>query len=524
MKSNPTLLLCCSLIVLLSCLQALSQEGHKGSKQEPGLPPAIPREFRAAWVATVENIDWPSKRGLPVERQKAEMLRLLDRAADMHLNAILLQVRPACDALYQSELEPWSEYLTGRQGQAPDPAYDPLAFAVEEAHRRGLELHAWFNPYRAAHPSARSAPAPNHISHTHPELVHHYGTQIWLDPGEEGTQAHSLAVILDVVRRYDIDGVHIDDYFYPYPENDSHGREIPFPDTLSYRRYRAGGGMLDRADWRRHNVDHFIERTYHAIKEAKPWVKFGISPFGIWRPGYPAQIKGYDAYKEIYCDSRKWLQEGWLDYLTPQLYWRIEQTPQSFPVLLEWWIDQNRHGRHIWPGSYASRVAGEDGGKHPWPAAEIVYQAKIARGFADSQGVVQFSMKPLLKNSGGLADRLREFYAEPALVPASPWLGGTPPLAPALALSPYGTDGTSAVTWQGSPIDHIAWWAVQWRVRGTWHTRLLPGAQTALPLDDLSGADRLAVSGVDRCGLQSKAGIIALRASAAAGISGETMP
>jgi len=258
-------------------------------------PPAIPREFRAAWVATVDNIDWPSSRTLTPDQQRSEMIHILDTAVSLRLNAIIFQVRPACDALYDSKLEPWSEYLTGRQGRAPSPYYDPLEFAVREAHARGIELHCWFNPYRAGHPAQRGPYALSHIRYRHPEIVKNYGRYLWLDPGEPLVQKHSLDVIRDVVRRYDIDGVHIDDYFYPYPED---GQE--FQDQASYKRYQNGGGDLGLHDWRRQNVDHFVESAYKTIKSEKPWVKFGISPFGIYRPGIPETIKaGVDQYDEL---------------------------------------------------------------------------------------------------------------------------------------------------------------------------------------------------------------------------------
>src|SRR5579871_770045 len=220
-------------------------------------PPLPNREFRAVWIATVANIDWPSRPGLPVEQQQEELLTILDMAAQLKLNAVILQVRPACDALYDSKLEPWSEYLTGTQGTPPSPYYDPLEFAVTEAHKRGLELHAWFNPYRARHIIAKSPLASGHIGKTHPELVKSYGGYLWLDPGERAVQDYSLRVILDVVHRYDIDGVHIDDYFYPYRVKDSRKQEVPFPDDASWQRYVTRGGKQNRDEWRRQNVDTF---------------------------------------------------------------------------------------------------------------------------------------------------------------------------------------------------------------------------------------------------------------------------
>src|SRR5688572_3363792 len=228
---------------------------------EPDAPP-VPREFRGAWIATVDNIDWPSRQGLSVDAQKAELLALLDHSAAIRLNAVIFQVRPAADAFYTSTLEPWSVYLTGRNGRAPDPDWDPLAFAVAEAHLRGLELHAWFNPYRA---KFRGDPGPlssRHVSRTMPSVVKRYGSYLWMDPGEPTVRAHTTKVIIDVVRRYDIDGVHIDDYFYPYPEADRRGREIPFPDDPSWKRYQRSGGTLDRDDWRRRNVDLLVEQLY----------------------------------------------------------------------------------------------------------------------------------------------------------------------------------------------------------------------------------------------------------------------
>ena len=235
--------------------------------------------------------------------------------------------------------------------------------------------------------TAKSPVAPNHITRTHPEWVRHYGKTLWLDPGEKGVQGYSLNVVIDVVKRYDIDGVHFDDYFYPYIEQDSTGRDLDFPDETSWRRFGAGT-RLSRADWRRQNIDLFVRQVYRSIKAAKPWVKFGISPFGIWRPGYPAQIKGFDAYTELYADARKWLQNGWCDYFTPQLYWKVDPQAQSYPVLLHWWVSQNRMGRNIVPGNFTSRVG--DGSASAWTADELLHQI----GFVQSYEQIEIEVAP----------------------------------------------------------------------------------------------------------------------------------
>jgi uncharacterized lipoprotein YddW (UPF0748 family) len=460
--------------------------------QSPELPP-VPREFRAAWVATVDNIDWPSKRGLPAATQRAEMIRILDRAAALKLNAIVFQVRPAADAMYRSSLEPWSEYLTGKQGR--DPGYDPLAFAVEQAHRRGLELHVWFNPYRAKHPSAKGQLAPNHLAKTNPGVVKTYGKQLWMDPGEPVVQKRSRDVFLDVVRRYDVDGVHIDDYFYPYPEGSA-----PFPDDSSYRRY---GNGLSRDDWRRQNVDNFVSDIYKSIHEVKPWVQFGVSPFGIYRPGIPAGIAaGVDQYAMLYADPLKWLREGWLDYLAPQLYWAIAQKPQSFPVLLNWWRGQNVMNRHVWPGLFTSRLLpGESLGG--FSAEEIVRQINLTRGTGDA-GHVHFSMKALMEDSRGVASRLRSnLYAEDALPPASPWLGSTPPEKPIGA-----SNAAGVLSWNDGSAEQPPFRQVLWTQRGgRWTIRVLPGDAHSSDENVRNAAGSLqaaAVAAVSRTGVISE--------------------
>lgn len=453
-------------------------------------PPRPSREFRAAWVATVDNIDWPSAPGLTTAQQKAELVAIMDRAATLRLNAVIFQVRPACDALYASKIEPWSDYLTGVMGKAPQPYYDPLGLAIELAHQRGLELHAWFNPYRAHHPSSKSPLASTHIGRTRPQLVRQYGRSLWLDPGEKQVQDYSLSVVMDVVKRYDIDGVHFDDYFYPYKEQDAAHRELDFPDEPSWRKYGAGRG-LDREDWRRENVNVFIQRVYKSVKTAKPWVKFGISPFGIWRPGSPAQVTGYDAYAKLYADSRKWLAEGWLDYFAPQLYWSIDSPGQSYPVLLKWWAEQNPKNRHLWPG-----LNTYNGGRR-WKAEEIVNQVRLTRRQPGASGHIHWDMKKGLMSGNGVGETLsRGVYSEPALVPASPWLSRTTPGAPKLSVRL--SENRLRATWRSG--GGKAWlWLLQTRVGGAWTTEILPADQTTW-VSRGGTPEVIALSAVDRTG------------------------
>ncbi|HXG82611.1 MAG TPA: family 10 glycosylhydrolase, partial [Pyrinomonadaceae bacterium] len=313
-----------NLFYTVICLLILCLSAHSRTPPEPA------REFRAVWIATVDNIDFPSKKNLSVEEQKAELIRDLDLARELKLNAVVFQVRPMCDAIYDSPIEPWSEYLTGAMGKPQN--FDPLQFIVEEAHRRGILVHAWFNPYRALHRSAKTV-SENHISKRRPDLVKSYGKYLWLDPGEPDVQKYSLSVVLDVVKRYDVDGVHFDDYFYPYPENDAGGNRVEFPDDASWQKYKNTNGKLTRDDWRRKNVDDFIESVGRGIKRVKPRVLYGVSPFGIWQPIPEKDIKGLNAYAELYADARKWLRDGTIDYLSPQLYWETARKNQSFPVL-----------------------------------------------------------------------------------------------------------------------------------------------------------------------------------------------
>ena len=467
------------------------------------IPPKIMREFRGAWIASVGNIDWPSKPGLSTADQQKELLALLDRAAQLKLNAVILQVRPSCDALYHSRYEPWSEYLSGVMGTPPSPYYDPLAFAISAAHERGLELHAWFNPYRAGHPSAKSNFSANHISKLRPEFVRAYGKYLWLDPGEPGVQTYTTAVIMDVVRRYDVDGVHLDDYFYPYKERDKRGNLIDFPDDATWKRYSARGGKLDRADWRRDNVNHLVQTLYASIKREKPWVKFGISPFGIWRPGFPAQVTGLDAYDHLYADSRLWLRNSWVDYLAPQLYWAVAPPAQSFPALLKWWVSQNEAQRHIWPGCASSKVG------TAWGSGEILNQINIARSCCVSPGHILWNMGSLMRNATGLGEALSgKAYGETALVPACPWLEKSPPAKPALRLVPD-DQNRLVIAWTNATPEKNWRWAVQIKRGDVWTTETLAGKHQAIAFEaSARRPDAVALTAISRCGLASPAGLL----------------
>src|SRR6185437_12547581 len=251
--------------------------------------------------------------------------------------------------------EPWSPFLSGHMGRAPEPYYDPLAFVVREAHARGLEVHAWFNPYRALQPASPCDAAPSHVSRTDPQVIRHYGPQVWMDPSDPAVVARTVRAIVDVTRRYDIDAIHVDDYFYPYRETDRSGHTIPFPDASAYNLYRRGGGTMSLSDWRRSNVDALVQRLGAEIHAVKPWVRFGISPFGIWRPGYPSSVRGLDSYEEIFADSRKWLNKGWVDYLVPQLYWPVGRPQQDFSQLLAWWVSEKNDQPRCVAGKCSAR-------------------------------------------------------------------------------------------------------------------------------------------------------------------------
>ena len=478
------------LLLLVLTIMAAAAHGRQMPRPE--------REFRAAWVATVDNIDFPTRKALTAEPQKAELIRALELAVSLRLNAVIFQVRPQCDALYKSDLEPWSEFLTGEMGKAQ--SFDPLEFLIAEAHRRGVLVHAWFNPYRALHPAANTV-SDGHISKRRPDLVRRYGKYLWLDPSDPEVQSYSLGVVRDVVRRYDVDGVHFDDYFYPYPERDAAGARIEFPDDANWRKYKSLGGKLSRGDWRRSNVDAFIASVGREVKRLKPWVLYGVSPFGTWRPDPGKGISGFDAYAELYADARKWLRDGTIDYLAPQLYWETARKGQSFPVLLDWWKSQNSKGRHIWVGVAPYRI----GSNENFTAAEIANQVRLTRVSPLTRGAIHFSLKSLRNDLGGIQKVLRgEVYARGALVPGSPWVKAARLLPPRVRVA-RGAGFVRAVWTERGP-GKAFWFVVYVEDESGWSYSVLPAAEKSIALSADRKVRQVVVTAVDRLGNESPAG------------------
>ncbi|MBD2292571.1 family 10 glycosylhydrolase [Anabaena sphaerica FACHB-251] len=451
------------------------------------------REFRGAWVTTVWNSDWPSKPGLAVEQQKTELLEIIKQLQSLNFNALILQVRPEGDALYASALEPWSAWITGTQGKAPEPFYDPLEFAIAECHKRNIELHAWFNPYRAKTTTKSGFNVRPHIAITNPEVVYQWGNQLWMDPGAKIVQDRAYNVIIDVLNRYDVDGIHLDDYFYPYPISGQ-----SFPDHKTYATYKANGGKLSLEDWRRENVNQMVLRLSEGIKKTKSHVKFGISPFGIYRPGQPAGIVGLDPYNVLYADSKKWLQAGWIDYLAPQLYWRTDQTQQSYEVLLKWWTEANTKQRHIYAGNNIGQLDGK-----VWKNTEIQKQIQISRNLATnfSLGNIFFSMSSIKDNRQGIADQFQQvYYSRPAIVPTMSWRSMTPPFPPKELKFQDGR-----LNWQTGDNQPVRSWSLYRQSGDNWIIQRILSAGTTFATVQ---PGTYAVCAVDRLGNESLGVII----------------
>lgn len=370
------------------------------------------RELRGVWVATVSNLDFPSRANLTMAQQQQELARIVEVTADAGLNAIFFQVRPESDALYTSTREPWSRFLTGTQGV--NPGYDPLAHLIPLAHAQGLEVHAWVNPYRAKS-NFSSVAASGHISQ---QLAQHAITYpsgasqvVVMDPSAKPVRDWVVAEVGHLVSQYDVDGLHFDDYFYPYPSGTP---AVAFPDEMPYQTYQADGGTLGKTAWRRENVNALVREVSQVVTSTKPDVRFGIGPFGIYRPGQPMGIMGLDAYEAIACDPLAWLAGGWVDYIAPQLYWPTTRQAQRFDLLIDWWSQRPMAGQNIFAGLAGYQV----GTTAEWPLSEFRTQVTLARAKSPGvQGQLWFRFTPLANNMNGLRTLVTELYGQPALPP-----------------------------------------------------------------------------------------------------------
>ncbi|GAA2244425.1 family 10 glycosylhydrolase [Promicromonospora sukumoe] len=419
-----------------TALGAPAMTGNASPSPSPDL--GLKRELRAMWIASVANIDWPSTSGLDADTQKAEFLHWLDVAQENRLNAVFVQVRPTADAFYDSPYEPWSKYLTGTQGQ--DPGYDPLAFMVEEAHRRNIELHAWFNPYRVSIETDLSQLVPEHPARQHADWVWEYHGRLYFDPGVPAAQEHIQESILHAVANYDVDGVHFDDYFYPYPV-DGH----VLPDIGTYELYGAGFDTIE--DWRRHNVDHFVETMSVRIKETKPWVKFGISPFGIWRNSTTdplgSETGGQESYDDLYADTRKWVLEGWLDYVNPQVYWQIGLTVADYAKLVPWWAEvAAQSGTQLYIGEALYKVTSGVFTDPEELTNHLDLCREVSRDVGPIHGNVYYSAVHVPADpQGAMSKVVADHYQHPALVPPMPHLPADPVVTPVLTKARRVPDG-----------------------------------------------------------------------------------
>ncbi|WP_309871687.1 family 10 glycosylhydrolase [Chryseobacterium sediminis] len=458
--------------------------------------PEIKREFRGAWIASVANINWPSRNYLTVEQQKAEAISMLDMLRDNNFNAAIFQIRPSADALYTSNIEPWSYFLTGETGKAPFPNYDPLQFWIEEAHKRGLELHVWLNPYRAHHTNGGAVNNLSMANKLSDIVLRLKNGMYWFDPANPKTQGHVSNVVRDIVKRYDIDAVHFDDYFYPYA---TYNRGADFPDNATWNAYVGSGGTLSRADWRRDNVNKFVERIYKEIHAEKNNVRFGISPFGIWKPGYPAGVVGSSQFDELYADAKLWLNKGWVDYFSPQLYWPIDSKGQSFEALLSWWQSENTMNRHLWPGLNTVEIKVSD------RPTEIKNQIAISRNILKNDaGEIHWSIAGLTKNPNMLPALKNGPYSEKALVPKSPWIKAVPLQTPTLFIADNGS--FVQTSWSTKNAADVFQWVLFTQYNGVWQTEILTLDTLSKDLPKFKDGKKLsavAIKTIDRLGNES---------------------
>ena len=391
-------------LILLLALFLATGVGAQIQQQSP----YPKREFRGAWIQAVNG----QFRGIPTEKLKQTLIDQLNSLQGAGINAIIFQVRPEADALYASQLEPWSRFLTGVQGQAPSPYWDPMQFMIDECHKRGMEFHAWINPYRVK-TSLKSELAANHLYNIHPEWFVTYNNQLYFDPALPESRRHICMVVADIVSRYDVDAIHMDDYFYPYP-----AKGVDFPDDASFARY--GGGFTNRADWRRSNVNILIQKIHETIRGLKPWVKFGISPFGIYRneknDPLGSKTNGLQNYDDLYADVLLWARNGWVDYNIPQIYWQIGHPAADYETLVKWWA-KNTENRPLFIGQSVMNTVPNEDPKNP-SINQLPRKMALERAYQTIGGSCQWPASAVVENAGKYRDALvQEYHKYPALVP-----------------------------------------------------------------------------------------------------------
>ncbi len=391
-------------LILLLALFLATGVGAQIQQQSP----YPKREFRGAWIQAVNG----QFRGIPTEKLKQTLIDQLNSLQGAGINAIIFQVRPEADALYASQLEPWSRFLTGVQGQAPSPYWDPMQFMIDECHKRGMEFHAWINPYRVK-TSLKSELSPNHLYNIHPEWFVTYNNQLFFDPALPESRRHICMVVADIVSRYDVDAIHMDDYFYPYP-----AKGMDFPDDASFARY--GGGFTNRADWRRSNVNILIQKIHETIRGLKPWVKFGISPFGIYRneknDPLGSKTNGLQNYDDLYADVLLWARNGWVDYNIPQIYWQIGHPAADYETLVKWWA-KNTENRPLFIGQSVMNTIQNADPKNP-SVNQLPRKMALERAYQTIGGSCQWPASAVVENAGKYRDALvQEYHKYPALVP-----------------------------------------------------------------------------------------------------------
>lgn len=395
------------------------------------------REFRAAWIQSVNG----QFRGMPTEKLKQNLIGQLNSLQKAGINAIIFQVRPEADALYASRLEPWSRFLTGVQGKAPEPYWDPMQFMIDECHKRGMEFHAWINPYRTK-TTLKSELAPNHVYNIHPEWFVTYGDQLYFDPALPESRRHICMVVSDIVSRYDVDAIHMDDYFYPYPIK---GKD--FPDDASFARF--GGGFSNKGDWRRSNVNVLIKKLHETIREIKPWVKFGVSPFGIYRnessDPLGSKTKGLQNYDDLYADVLLWAREGWIDYNIPQIYWHIGYPVADYETLVKWWA-RNTENRPLFIGQSVMNTVQNADPKNP-SINQLPRKMALQRAYQTIGGSCQWPASAVVENAGKYRDALiAEYHKYPALPPVFDFMDNEAP-AKVRKMKPVWTEDGYILFW-----------------------------------------------------------------------------